>query len=84
MLRASPVAELWADMDLMNRIITAGACRSLKERERVDLQRGVESYQLKNSVLNFQKILYLLTILLRAHEEYQINEVRQVKNTPIV
>ena len=45
---ASPVAELWADMDLMNRIITAGACRSLKERERVDLQRGVESYRLKN------------------------------------
>ena len=38
----------------MNRIITAGACRSLKERERVHFQRGVESYQLKNSVLKFQ------------------------------
>ena len=54
LLRASPVAELWADVDLMNRIITAGACRSLKERERVDLRRGVESYRLKNWVLKFQ------------------------------
>ena len=38
----------------MNQIITAGACRSLKESERVGLQRGVGSYQLKNSVLKFQ------------------------------
>ena len=44
----------WPSVKL-NQIITAGACRSLKESERVGLQRGVGSYQLKNSVLKFQQ-----------------------------
>ena len=54
LVRACPVAEFWADVDLMNRIITA--CQSTKKREIVDLQRRVESYQLKKLIVKIPTV----------------------------